>query len=553
VLSRCIAELLALVEIEDSFPGLAAADPYGFFIEHLGETSYLPQERQRGVSILPYRTAACAPFDCHIVLGSSQENLSMVYSRLAFLSRRKKERLALEDIDASEFFIRLHRLNSAGPAAFFCSAQGFSGFSVPHQNLNAEGEPRLRWGETEAAFAPDLFARETEALGTLRGGGKEPLELYRVQARGFSAWLERRKWSAVPAAPRQELSGPGIGELLTKRRGEEKVRVSASALEPYYFCSAFWLYERVLRLESRRTETVLMAENVTGSLYHAVLDRFFKALAEQGGILAFPESGRASPGAVQGALPPGYSRLLTAAIRGVFGGLPLLPGEKVPLSALTCRFLLAQERAMERQLELLIRALLGYFAGCRVLGSELNYRVEKQDYCLTGKVDLLLRDEREEGENPGGILVDFKLSRLPDRGPCLGEGGLENFQLPMYLALTEESGGDPVHTALFFSILKTDTAVIFGRIRDSFSGKQKPGRQPVFRGGEDGRFEAVMAEFRAKTEAYARDLAGGSLAAPNAGEERCGGCAYRRVCRTLYTVAGDRSLSAGKAQEAALG
>jgi hypothetical protein len=551
VLSRCISELLALVEIEDSFPGLAAADPYGFFIEHLGETSYLPQERRKGVSILPYRTAACAPFDYRIVLGSSQENLSMVYSRLTFLSRIKKERLALEDIDASESFIHLHRLNSAGSAVFFCSAQGFSGFAVPHQNLNVEEEPRLRWGETEAAFAPDLFAQETEALGTL-GGGQKPLELYQVQARGFGAWLERRELSAFSAVLQPGLSGPGIGELLRKRRGEEKVRVSASALEPYYFCSAFWLYERVLRLESRRTETVLMAENVTGSLYHAVLDRFFKALAEQGGVLAFPEAAAESPGAAQEALPPGYSRLLTAAIRGIIDGLPLLPGERAPLSALTCRFLRAQERAMEGQLELLIRALLGYFAGCRVLGSELNYHIEKQDYCLTGKVDLLLYDGREESETPGGIIVDFKLSRIPDRGPCIEEGGLENFQLPMYLALTEEAGGDPVKTALFFSILKVDTTVVFGRIRDSFSGKQKPGRRPVFRGGEDGRFDAVMAEFWAKTEAYAQDLGRGNLATPNTGEEHCGGCTYRRVCRTLYTVAGDRILSVEKAQEAVL-
>ncbi|MDR0400024.1 MAG: PD-(D/E)XK nuclease family protein [Treponema sp.] len=557
VLSRCVSELLGLVEIEDSFPDLPAADPYGFFIEHLKETSYLPQERRRGVSVLPYRTAACAPFDRHIVLGASQDNLSMVFLRLAFLPRTKKERLGLEDIDVSESFIRLHRLNSAGSAAFFCSAQGFAGFSVPHQHLNIEGEPRLRWGEgTTAPFAPDLFAREEESLAALReGAGKAPLELYQVQARGFRAWLERRELSA--SSPGSGSSGPELGELLRRKRGGEKVRVSASALEPYYFCSAFWLYERVLRLESRRTETALMAENITGSLYHAVLDRFFKSLVEQGGPLALP---RAAEAGEAGALPPGYSRLLAAAVREVFDGLPLLPGERVPLSALTCRFLRAQERALRGQVEILLRALLGYFAGCRVVGSELNYQIEEQDYRLTGKVDLLLSDEREESETPGGIIVDFKLNSLPDRRACLGEGGLGNFQLPLYLTLTEESGGEPVRAALFFSILKTDAAVIFGRVRDSFSGKRKPGRQPVFREGEDGRFDAVMAEFRAKVRAYARDIGGGTPAAPNAGEEHCGACGYRRVCRTLYAVAGDRkpdwgreTLPAEEPEEAVLG
>jgi hypothetical protein len=550
VLSRCVSELLGLAEIEDSFPDLPAADPYGFFIEHLKETSYLPQDRRRGVSILPYRTAACAPFDHHIILGSSQDNLSMVFSRLPFLPRMKRERLGLEDADASDSFIRLHRINSAGPAAFFCSAQGFSGFSVPHQNLNIEGEGRPGQGEEEALFAPDLFTREEEALAAPgEGAGRAPLELYQVQDRGFRAWLGRRELSAFSPGP--GLTGPEIGELLRGIRGEERVRVSASALEPYYFCSALWLCQRVLRLESQRTETALMAENVTGSLCHAVLDRFFKSLAEQGAPLALPASG-APPG-----LPPGYSRLLASAVREVFGGLPLLPGEKAPLSALSCRFLRAQERALQGQLEILLRALLGYFAGCRVVGSELNYKIEKQDYCLTGKIDLLLSDGREESETPGGIIVDFKLNRLPDRRACIGEGGLGNFQLPMYLTLAEESGGEQVGAALFFSILKTEAAVIFGRIQDSFSGKRKPGRQPLFRGGEDGRFDAVMEEFRAKVRAYARDIGGGNLAAPSAGEERCGSCGYRRVCRTLYTVAGERNPGPGPetlpAGEAVLG
>ncbi|MDR2746805.1 MAG: PD-(D/E)XK nuclease family protein, partial [Treponema sp.] len=276
VLSRCVSELLALMEVEDSFPDLPAADPYGFFVEHLGETSYLPQERRQGVSILPYRTAACVPFDCHIVLGSSQDNLSTVFSRLNFLSRIKKERLALEDIDASDAFIRLHRLNSMGPAAFFCSAQSFNGFSVPHKGLEIDGEPELRWaGEGAPFFSPDLFELEERVLEErVPGEGGIPLELYQVQAQGFRAWMERRALPAaalpvvalpaaaalpataalpaaalpaaalpVTAAPPAaalrteapaELSGPRIAELL-KKRGE--VSVSASALEPYYYCS----------------------------------------------------------------------------------------------------------------------------------------------------------------------------------------------------------------------------------------------------------------------------------------------------------------------------
>ncbi|MDR3147228.1 MAG: PD-(D/E)XK nuclease family protein [Treponema sp.] len=569
VLARCISELLGLVEIEESFPDLRAPDPYGFFIEHLKETRYLAQDTRRGVSLLPYRTAACAPFACHLVLGASQDNLSMVFSRLNFLPRLKKERLGLGDLDASEAFIAFHRLNSSRGAAFFCSRQSFGGFKIPHSSLGADEEPRLRWAADASApsgagcFAPDLFAAEESALGKLGapgvpgtpgtpGGG----DLHEAQAAGFRAWAERRGLQNPGRGA--GLRGRSFAELIKKTYGDQRPRISATAMEPYFRCSAEWLYRRVLRLESRRMETTLMAENVTGALYHAVLDRFFKALLEQGGLLALPGakepgaegSGAEKPGAWE--LPEGYGALLAASIREVLEGLPLLPGEGTPLSSLTSRFLRAQAGALRRQLEVLLRALLGFFGGFRVAGSELNYQVEGQDYCLLGKVDLLL-EGGEAGEIPDqGVIVDFKLNYLPKRKACIGQGerGLENFQLPMYITLVEASGAPPIHTALFFKILKAEALVILGRIRDQVSGKQKPA-SPILRGAGDGgaedsedKFGAIMAEFAAKTERYAADLREGRLSVLSAGEAQCGACMYRRVCRTLYTVDGERDLIA---------
>jgi hypothetical protein len=339
---------------------------------------------------------------------------------------------------------------------------------------------------------------------------------------------------------------------MEKARDGQKLRISATAMEPYFRCSVEWLYRRVLKLESRRMETTLMAENVTGSLYHAVLDRFFKALRGEP-LAGLPE-----------ALPEGYRALLAASIREVLAGLPLLPGEGTPLSSLTTRFLRAQAGAVQRQLEILLRGLLGFFGGFRVAGSELTYELEKQDYCLVGKVDLLLSGGgaslNDAAARDGSVIVDFKLNYLPRRKACVagGERGLENFQLPMYITLAEASGVPPVRTALFFRILKTDVMVILGRVRDQLSGKEKPAaRYAILRGtdgtddgdsggdsdGED-RFRAIMAEFAAKTEQYAGNILNGRLGVLSTGETQCGGCAYRRVCRTLYTVDGERDLIA---------
>jgi hypothetical protein len=547
VLSRCVSELLRLEEIEESFPGINAPDPYRFFVEHLDETRYLPQENSSGVSILPYRTAAPAPFDCHIVLGASQENLSEVFPRLAFLPRLKKEKLGVKDIDASKVFIDLHKLNSERPAVFFCSQESFSGFAIPHAGLELSGKARMRYGDSETGFAPDLFDRERRFLSGLGGRPDSPSGcLHEVQAEGFRAFMERRQ--ARPGSD-GETRPSGMGgrlftELARKRYGGEgdfqgKLRVSATAMEPYFRCAAEWLFARILRLESVRMETSLMAENIMGSLYHAILNRFFNAIREKGGVLALPE-GEEFPGP--------YRSLLALSAAEVFDGLPRLPGESRPLSALTVRFLRAGKEAAVKQTELLLLVLLRYFGGFRVAGSETAYTLAEENHYLMGKIDLLLVDERD-GEEGGAVIVDFKLNYLPRRADCIGKGerGLQNFQIPMYLSLAEASGCPPVHSALFFRILKAEPRVILGAIRDRVDGTEKPGRGAILRkpaagDEEEDRFAAILAEFREKAGQYAEEAGTGNFSVFSAGEKQCYQCAYQRICRTLYTVERERGL-----------
>jgi hypothetical protein len=332
------------------------------------------------------------------------------------------------------------------------------------------------------------------------------------------------------------MGGEIFADLARKRYGGEgdfqgKFRVSATAMEPYFRCAAEWLFARILRPESLRMETSLMAENIMGSLYHAILNRFFTSLKD--GLLLPPEGE---------ALPGPYRGLLAASAAEVFDGFPLLPGENRPLSALTVRFLRAGKEAAVKQTELLLAALLRYFGGFRVAGSETACTLEEGDRCLTGKVDLLLIDERDGKAGPAAI-VDFKLNSLPRRADCIGKGerGLQNFQLPMYLSLAEAEGCPPVHVALFFRILKAEPRVILGSIRDSLDGAVKPGRGAVLQ-GED-RFAAILAEFREKAGQYAEEAGSGNFSVFSTGEKQCYQCAYHRICRTLYTVERERGLN----------
>ncbi|MDR2052255.1 MAG: PD-(D/E)XK nuclease family protein, partial [Treponema sp.] len=545
VLSRCISELIGLIEIERSFPDVRAPDPYRFLVDHLKETSYLPQEKTSGVSILPYRTAAPAPFDCHIILGSSQDNLTAVFSRLNFLPRKKREMLGVRDDDASRAFIDLHRFNSFKPAVFFCAQDTFSGYAIPHNYLGVLDKPQIRCaGDAPDAFAEDIYRDERLFCAALQSGdgaaglaARFPDRLHSFQAVGFAAWSRRRRAAAGedPAKIASDRLLALIGERYGGGDHAGQIRVSASAMKPYYECALRWLFGNVLSLESVRMEAAVMAENVLGSVYHAVLDCFFKAVQKQSnGVLA---------DAVNGELPPEYRGLLADSVSAVFDGLPRLPGEQLDISALTVRFLKAQRQTVLRQLEIFAAALLRYFGGFRVLGSELTYTADEQEYCLFGKIDCLLEDVRDDSErNSELVIADFKLNSTPDKKPCTGQGenGLENFQLPMYITLAEKNGGGFVGTALFFSIMRAEPNVIFGSIRDGASGKEKAGIGRT--GEEDDPFELILSEFRAKAAQYAEEAASGSFTTISASERKCVQCVYHRVCRTVYAVGRERDL-----------
>jgi hypothetical protein len=279
-------------------------------------------------------------------------------------------------------------------------------------------------------------------------------------------------------------------------------------------------------------ETTLMAENVVGSLYHAALDYFFKkAKAVHGGALL--------PLMENGSLSPDYNAVIAESVNVAI--MQFSTGNKqFEISALTGRLLRAEKQGIQNQLEIFITALLSYFAGYHIAGSELNlsFEPDNKPYFLTGKVDCVLEDRRDSAE-PKSVIIDFKLNSAPSRKSCTGESdnGLEDFQLPMYVTLVENNGYKPVHTALFFSIRKAEPTVLFGVINSN--GKVKPYHENdrIERTGDaDNKFDEIMTEFNKKTECYAEDVLLGKISAISDDEEKCYKCKYHTICRTSYAV-----------------
>ena len=538
VLSRCISELVNLAELEKSFPDVPAVDPFLFFTDLLGEVLYLPQTKKTGVAILPYKTAAASPFDCHIILGAGHEGLSVIYSRLGFLSGKKRSDLGIKDEDASEIFINLHKFNSVKQTAFFCSEHTFSCFTIPHPKTLCPSEPIRRYAQEkgmEDKFTRDYFDEE-EALVSLYLKNNASFLLHENQIKGFISWSERRKRQIQSSGKKSGASFTAAEEIKKIINAhflkDDKYRVSASSLHTFYTCSLKWLFERVFSLQNIYIETSLMAENTSGLVFHAVLNAFFIKIKNN--KMKLPEPLRGEHGI---ALPSSCKEILKESIEEIFSAFPVLKSEReMKISALTARLLLAEKEDFLFHLETCLSHFLLFFSGCIVAGSESHYTLNKNNGLLNGDVDCILKNESKDKTRY--IIVDFKRKNLPNRADCTAEDDnpLSDFQLPMYITLTEENEKIEISAALFYSVLNLKPEVIIGSISETDGEKTIPAKTEkiIERGGE--KYENIKNEFNSKTEQFINEISSGSFTVFPQNYNDCFNCEYHRICRTVYVI-----------------
>jgi hypothetical protein len=541
ILSRCISELIRLTDIENSYPDIHVPDVFAFFTEYLNEVIYVPQQPELGVNILPYRTAAAAPFDCHVILGAGQDALSAVFTRLDFLPRSKRMKLGIADTDASAVFIDLHKYNSFIRPAFFCSRQTFSGFTIAHSGLNAPKDPVDRYStlpDFKEIFNEDFFLTES------RHNDLQQPNLHQIQKEGFDNWKSRRLIN-ISAGKRDKntlLFNSIRNKFIYDKKFPEKYSVSASSMEKYFQCSLIWLFERVLRLENKQIEASLMAENISGMVYHAIINLFLTELQNKNEILPLPQY----EGELY-VLPDDYKKILVKHVDKIFSLFPrLLENGKIEMSALSARLLQAGKNNYYVQLQNFFSSFLLYFNGYRVIGSEISYQAERETFYLNGKIDCILEDARDNSANKRKYtIVDFKLWNLPDRDNCTGdtENGLLNFQLPAYIQITEENIKNEVETALFYSILRQKVQVIIGTIADLKENIIIPKKDSDRIMRDSDKFRKIMAEFNEKTEQFAADIQAANFPFFKFDYNTCFECAYNRICRTTYKINGGSALS----------
>ncbi len=556
VLGRCVSELLALVDIENTYPTVKPEQPFSFFVRYLADKIYLPRQETQGVNLLPYRAAAGAAAGCHIVVGASQKTLSVTVKQLGFLREDKRKRLALVDADLSASFIRLYDMHSADGNAYFTFAENsFGGYAIPHSAL-AQAEPD--------PAEPDAYGAEAEWFAD-PDGTPFPERLYPVQKTGFFNWsaaagvsdekdrrtectgenpsARRGSRTAVPEAVRARLYAPIDGG--TQDAPSRALRVSVTDLHAYYECPVKWLFSRIFGLESFSLDAELTAANTTGVLYHTVLERFFSA------VKADPQTKGTLPPLANGQMPENCAQIVRRELNAVLAETERngsLQGNAV--SIIGAELLRARERALEETLRNCLRAFLSYFAGHIVSEVETAYSFvhrEENGFAsiLNGRLDLVL----VEPETDAPVIIDFKTNGTPNAAECaqlqLQQSNsvktyeLKNYQMAMYTLLYEHAHpGIAVEKTCFFSVVEAEPTVVTGSITDD-GGRKKPYRDSLVVSREA--FEPSILLLQEKISSYVRAVAAAEpVSAAGVAYKTCGGCPYRHVCRTRYSVSGNR-------------
>lgn len=574
ILGRCITELAGLMDLEQEFPQIQVPDPFGFFLQVLEEKEYLAQTRQRGVSVVPYRLAASAPAGCHIVVGASQKDITLVFQQLGFLSQLKRNRLGLTDVNPSDAFIALYQGHSSQPVRFTAAEKSFSGYAIPHNGLEAvkqEGLTQQDSGEQDLS-KQDFLTGEAAIFQAVRQGQQHQQDFVPtyIQKEGFLYWQQRVQ--AVAGSKSVDFHFPHWEENIKAKlqtyvpqdsdQNHKPLRISQTHLNEFFTCPRKWYFNRILSLKEPDTQAQLMRDAWMGTIYHEIIRQYLEPLQRCGSTLVPLETDEFKG---EYLLPEEDQRLEDA--------VNLVLHNQSDLSPLTQELLLAQKDAITATAKKFIMSLCRNFPHHQVVALEEKITCqpkqldslletlwskgqvpsickdfpstaaerqalyqELQAFVLTGQLDCLLNSPEDSL-----ILLDFKLGNAPSPAESTvdDQGMMQNFQMAFYCLLYEAQYPErTIDSAAFMTIKDGELNKIFG-----FESSKLPQREVT--ASSKSRDILPYNYTVAATLQYVKDFATAitTCSFPQLAQvdyDSCSECAWKRICRTTYTVGGEK-------------
>lgn len=524
ILSRCITELTELIKLEESYE-FSLSNPFNFYATYLSGINYLAQAKQRGVQILPYKLASCAPFKAQVVLDASQSGISVVYKQLSFLRDDKRKILmnGKDDPNVSEFFVKLYEMNSVQEPVFFtCAAKTFTGYAQASSYLS---EIELKNDENlKNLLKNDFYIEEKKIFQNPQKPTENSAEKITVtQKNGVEFWKNSQKIqdSDISESVKIEKNKISAGRLFS---ADKKIQISSTTLKNFFTCPRLWAIEEIGKLSEQKNEAEIADHKTLGNLYHKIFELFCKELKSKNIPLQIEN----------GTLPANLMEILFSNIENA------LISEKN--SYLTKELLKTTKSSVTKTAVNAVTTFSKIFQGCTIFASEEKYIfANAEENCIfNGRIDCLLLDP----SSTELFLVDFKSfdRAIPenffyDENSAATE--FPDFQMPMYLYILQNQRKPlQVENCCFFNVTKAETTQVFGEelaarvmLLKPTQKKQKPART-----AQD--FIPTTEKFNQAVEEFIQRIQENDFSVSDETQnfETCSGCRYKAVCRRTFNV-----------------
>ncbi|PIE97722.1 MAG: hypothetical protein CR988_06625 [Treponema sp.] len=506
IVGRCVDVLRELIGFEQKYANIMTDEKYEFFVSILDTKQYVFQNSGEGVNVFPYKVGVATPFKFQFVINMGEKVSTVIYDKLSFLRKDKREELGIIEQNMSkDFFAAYYDLNAS---CFSYSKKTFSSYAICNsvfKKHEVENEPNPFYSEKDFFLDSKNYA----------------LELYQSQASGLVRFFEnihsgfslKKTFSFVKDSFTEKsvaLQNKMQGFYTHDAKNNNLIRASASTLNLHQACATKWFFRRILSIEQKGIVPEIFNLKRLGTLYHVVAEELYKKIA------LIDKSFRAE-----------HSDMYVNWAKEIIENAISLKDDF--RGALAKPFIALIENKILKAIQALIIFDSEHYNRCipKLLEEEFFY--DANDIRYHGIVDKLWFDPDK------GLysLVDYKTSYTPNAENCSvnePDEYLDNFQMAMYVYLLENNLGNEaeINSASFWSFRKEEASEIFCREKKDKRSKAVDN------------FENTISALKEYAFLFKKRMDAVSFSKQEYVDwDSCVNCEYKRICRTVFSVEGE--------------
>ena len=526
ILGRCISCLQELLYLEDKFEAYMPSDRFKFFISELDKAIYVPQNTGLAVSIFPYRVAAATPFSYHFVLNCSQDHTNIIYNKLSFLRKDKREALGVFETDASPYFFEAY--TESPSAVFSFSPHNFNSYLIINNLFEISEDKEIKNAERVNKEIEELKSYDSFLFDypeKKENYSEETFAIYKIQKNAISTFstLKRKKDFSYLQNSYDRISEELNSYMEENLFKEDALKLSQTDLKIFTECPILWFLEKVLSVFSENYDAGIFDARNIGNLSHNVLEVLYKEIGSTDKYF--------------------NSKNLDNYIERASLIFDDLAEKSIDFrGALAKPFIQSLKKRVMEAVNFVLESDASLLDGYAPKWVEEWIEIENDGILYRGKIDRASfpQDERS------GVIIDYKTNNMPayfsygKKNSSAKEIELTDFQIPMYIFLAEsklkkdstkeKKNFETIEHAWFLSFVQQKINRV---VNDNEA-------IPVTRNGSERSredFQSSIDAFINEAERFAEQVKAQNFTKPSSVSfETCSTCGFKHICRTAYSV-----------------